>query len=124
MFTNVTNFPNGWFLAVGTHTDGRRVELLTGKPIDQWQKPVPYSSVFPNHNWRRYWVQLVSPRSAVFHADLGRYLCRNPPVINNPANSLREIEILYIGYEFTKTFRKREQKPRKLLHYSCPSLPT
>lgn len=64
----------GWYVAVGTTTDGRQVDLfrLQGEPV--WEKPSSWSVFHPNQRWRMYLQTLERTEDPALRTRLARWL--------------------------------------------------
>jgi hypothetical protein len=87
----------GWFVAVGTHTDGRETNVLYGQGGKvSWERPRYVARTFPDQRWRKYLVNLRKPAFASHRRRLGAYLCRAWNATHPVDDSIASVEVFYL----------------------------
>lgn len=75
MFAPIPMTGDGWYVVPARLVDGRRIDLLTGKPVN-WEKPANVSERFIDQRWRK-WMENMIGANADNLLGYGRYLARS-----------------------------------------------
>ncbi|MEO0540784.1 MAG: HTTM domain-containing protein [Cyanobacteria bacterium P01_A01_bin.105] len=73
---------DGWYVAVGKATDGDEVNLLYPSQPVSFDKPTlrVRNQLYPNMQWRTFFINLQRARSQASLPEFGRYLCQQAEV--------------------------------------------
>ena len=77
IFSNIEPLFRGWFVVIGQQNDGELVDVLQNEPFGELRKPEHFAADFPNHNMRRYWVNMSKQSNAWLRPYLADYLIRD-----------------------------------------------
>ncbi len=72
---------DGWYVAVGQTADGQEVNLLYPSQAVSFDKPSlrVRNRLYPNMQWRTFFINLSRARSEASLPEFGRYLCQQSP---------------------------------------------
>ena len=94
MFAPFPAKDDGWYVIPGRLRNGRIVDLFRGGKEVSFSKPAYASLEFKNHHWRKY-MDLLRKRDPLPPA-YARYLCREWNRRHHGAETLEELEIIYV----------------------------
>ena len=91
---------HGWFVLPVEFRDGKKIDVLTGKPFDSlstYQPPERVSELYPNYRWRKYFNNLGGEQFKPFRVQLPyavghlsrRYETNANPIVFGEAHYIR-----------------------------------
>jgi len=96
IFSDIEPLSRGWFLVIGQQEDGHFVDVLNDTSFDgRLKRPERFAETFPNHNMRRFWVQMSKQSNSWLRPFLADYLCRTWN--SSHAARLVHLVIVHIG---------------------------
>jgi len=97
MFAPVPMTDDGWFVLRGTLMDGSEVNLWEPSQPLSYEKPRHGADFFPNHRWRKYFVNFISHPDARLLSCLADWLARKwneGQAKGDPEKVIRTVQIL------------------------------
>jgi hypothetical protein len=78
LFTPYPPDDHGYFVVVIEHADGTSLDWLTGE-APTWLEPARVSAAYPDHRWRKFFLNLRDDERAPQRLHFAEYLCRSDP---------------------------------------------
>jgi hypothetical protein len=97
MFVNPAENRDGWFVFDARFVDGSSSDLLTGASPVSSVKPNLTSAMFKNFRWRKFCVNLLSPKYQVARTGLGVYLLLERDRVHHDVHRLKSLEICFLS---------------------------
>jgi hypothetical protein len=104
---------DGWPRVAAVLTNGSEWDLLSDVPGFDWRRRELPSSIAPNHRWRKYYANLITPRSEKLRGPFCRFLARR--FESRHAERIAKVS-LYEVEEITGRPGEETKRIRKLLH--------
>jgi hypothetical protein len=95
MFARPTT-QNGWYVARATLRDGDTVDLLRSGEAASFEKPADLAARYPNHRWRKLFLNLSHERNELFRQGVADYLCRSWNERHEPPRQVVAMELVYL----------------------------
>lgn len=127
MFAPIPMTGDGWYVMPAKLVDGRRIDLLTGKPVT-WEKPALVSAQYIDQRWRK-WMENMTWAPSANLLGYGRYLARSwnarqdelspapaaTAPATNPAEPGNHVSTFHIVYVREETTERGILPPRKVI---------
>lgn len=116
MFNKFIPQLNGYYVMPGHLTDGREIDVWTGKKVS-WQRPPLVSATYgPNEQWNTFMVRIWAHNNLPLRKYFADYLCREWNRTHDPDEQLTDFTI-YLMYEgpFPETNPADRANPEKVL---------
>lgn len=112
---------DGWYMIVGKLKDGTEVDILQdGIPVN-WDKPSirVRNTIYPNMQWRTYFINLHRSIGKKLVPYYGEYLCRNWNERHQDAKKLNSFEIYFMSERTVPPGEKQTVEKTKVLQKFC-----
>lgn len=107
---------DGWFIIEGTFKDGRRFDLVTGRPKTD-EKPALPSSLYPSSEWRKFMLYVWDDGNRRILLPFARHLCRRFSTANGLPSDVSTLQIEFMK-ETTPPFGEPWPPAQKVLLWS------
>ncbi|HBB32403.1 MAG TPA: hypothetical protein DDZ80_08595 [Cyanobacteria bacterium UBA8803] len=116
---------DGWYVIVGKLKDGSEVNLLQeGKPVS-WEKPSikVRNTIYPNMQWRSYFINLNRAISRILYPHYAAYLCRDWNARHQGAKQLDSFEIYFMSERTVPPGEAQNVEKTSSWQQSCSAVP-
>jgi Vitamin K-dependent gamma-carboxylase len=119
MFAPFPAKDDGWYVIPARLKNGRQIDLYRNGAMVDWSKPKYISLTIKNHRWRKFF-ELLRQRKflPLSYAD---YLCRDWNRRHSSAESIQEIEIIFMVEWTRPNFEYFEPRELMILNHQCPT---
>lgn len=108
LFTPEPPSDRGWFVVPVELRDGRSFDYMTRASVS-WTKPARISALYPDHRWRKYFLNFRQAEHAAFRPAFAEHVCRLDP-------SFARVSVIYVLDADTVS----ERSSLMLLDQACP----
>ena len=117
MFAPFPLTDDGWYIVLGTLSNGRGVDLLRGAVPVISVKPAIISATFNNHRWRKYAMNLRRDEYEDFRKYLAKYLCD----VWKERLELRSVDVIFMSETSQPEGGPVTVEKQTLYHQECAS---
>ncbi len=112
---------DGWYLVVAKLKDGSEVDILRNGAAVSWDKPSIQvrNSMYPNMQWRTYFINLNRSIGKKIIPYYGEYLCRDWNEQHQGAKEVESFEVYFISERTVPQGEKQTVEKNSVLQKSC-----
>ncbi|MCA9385931.1 HTTM domain-containing protein [Candidatus Dojkabacteria bacterium] len=120
MFAPYPLMDDGWYVIVGTQTDGRDINVQKSheKYID-WEKPEFVAQTYKNQRWRKFMMNIWERSNTGYREPYAKYLCWNWNQNEEHAQQLSSIKIYFVEERTLPNYGVEEPKEVLLHTQNC-----
>lgn len=118
MFAPAPPIEDGWYIVVGSLSNGKKINLLSSKNPTSLKKPDFVAGSYKNALWRKillHWSFQSNSARATYSA----YLCRNWNSNYSHKEKLKDVEITFISEKTLPSGQTAKSRVIKLPKYKC-----